>query len=139
MHSVRRTGSVWMLPGHSGRPVDLDRVRSDFARISGFPMQDIRACFSFAITTAALARAKPDDSGCRLHPELPVGEDVLGLRPVLERVQEELLAAWRGRNLKYRDGKSKTPSGVWQGSNVVGKRYRHAYPFKLGKQFLGLR
>ena len=56
-----------------------------------------------------------------------------------ERGQEKLPAAWRGWNFKYRDGKSKTPSGVWQGSNVVRKRYRHAYPFKLGKQFLGLR
>ena len=56
-----------------------------------------------------------------------------------ERGQEKLPAAWRGRNFKCLDGKSKTPSGVWQGSNVVGKRYRHAYPFELGKQFLGLR
>ena len=56
-----------------------------------------------------------------------------------ERGQEKLPAAWRGRNFKYLDGKSKIPSGVGQGSNIVGKRYRHAYPFKLGKQFLGLR
>ena len=56
-----------------------------------------------------------------------------------ERGQEKPPAIWRGRNFKCRDGKSKTPSGVRQGSNVVGKRYRHADPFKLGNQFLGLR